>query len=154
MIAADVATVLPDDFLVKTDRASMAHGLEMRPPLLDHEFLELAARIPSRYKIHRGETKWIFKQTYQTQLPHDVVRRAKHGFEMPIDGWLRGPLRSRFEDSVLNRRARVSGLVDQNVAQTLFRDHCAGYGRHGNVLWSLLVLSHWAERYLPNASGV
>src|SRR5262249_59722532 len=75
MIAADVATLLPDDYLVKVDRASMAHGLELRPPLLDHELLELAARIPSRWKVHRGETKWIFKQAIRDRLPADVLER-------------------------------------------------------------------------------
>ncbi|MCI0641941.1 MAG: asparagine synthase (glutamine-hydrolyzing) [Gemmataceae bacterium] len=166
MIAADVATMLPDDFLVKTDRASMAHGLEMRPPLLDHELLELAARIPSRQKVHRGETKWILKQAYSRPhaphggtLPDEVLRRRKRGFEIPIDAWLRGPLRPMFEDCVLSRQARVASLVDQGVAEKLFRSHCAGMGRHGGTLWSLLVLARWAERYLggsppvANASG-
>ena len=69
MIAADVATLLPDDFLVKVDRASMAHGLEARPPLLDHELLELAARIPSRFKIQEGQTKWLFKEAFSERCP-------------------------------------------------------------------------------------
>src|SRR5207253_2795108 len=69
MIAADVATLLPDDYLVKVDRASMANGLEVRPPLLDHELLELTARLPSRWKVRNGETKWLFKQAYQDRLP-------------------------------------------------------------------------------------
>ncbi len=149
MIAADVASVLPDDFLVKTDRASMAHGLEMRVPLLDHELLELAARIPSRCKIHRGQGKWIFKQAFRRQLPSDILRRRKHGFELPIDAWLKGPLRPMFEECVLNRQARVHSLIDQETASHLFSAHKSGMGRHGNVLWSLLVLARWAERYLP-----
>src|SRR5205814_10593585 len=92
MIAADVGILLPDDFLVKVDRASMAHGLEVRPPFLDHELLELAARIPSWFKVRAGQTKWILKQTYREQLPSDALWRAKHGFELPVDAWLRGPL--------------------------------------------------------------
>jgi asparagine synthase (glutamine-hydrolysing) len=148
MIAADVAVILPDDFLVKTDRASMAHGLEMRPPLLDHELLELAARIPSRHKIHEGKTKWIFKQAYSKQLPADVLWRRKQGFEIPIDAWLRGPLRPMFEECVLDRRAVVSSLIDRDVARGLFRDHGSGLGRHGNVLWSLggTIPSHRCSR--------
>ena len=93
MIAADVATFLPDDYLVKVDRASMAHGVEVRPLLVDHEVMELAARTPSRWKIARGETKWILKQTFQDHLPSGVLGRPKQGFEIPIDAWLRGPLR-------------------------------------------------------------
>jgi asparagine synthase (glutamine-hydrolysing) len=148
MLAADVATVLPDDFLVKVDRASMAHGLEVRPPLLDHELLELAARIPSRWKVHRGETKWIFKRAFEQALPKSVLSRPKQGFDVPIDAWLRGPLRGPFEDAVLNRQTRIGTLINQATASQLFRSHVAGSGRHGNVLWSLLVLSKWADRYL------
>jgi asparagine synthase (glutamine-hydrolysing) len=148
MIAADVATVLPDDFLVKVDRASMAHGLEVRPPLLDYRLLELAARIPSRWKVTNGETKWILKRTFERQLPRSIVGRRKHGFEIPIDAWLRGPLRDAFEDAVLDRRAPVRELIDQDTASKVYRAHLAGTGRHGNVLWSLLILARWAERYL------
>ena len=148
MISADVATVLPDDFLVKVDRASMAAGLEVRPPLLDHELLELAARIPSRHKVRDGQTKWIFKHAYRPRLPADVVDRPKRGFEMPVDAWLRGPLRPMFEAAVLDPRARVGGLIDQAAARGLYHAHLAGTGRHGNVLWSLLVLARWADRYL------
>jgi asparagine synthase (glutamine-hydrolysing) len=148
MIAADVEIVLPDDFLVKVDRASMANGLEVRPPLLDHELLELAARIPSNLKVHRGETKWIFKQAYQHRLPASVVHRPKHGFEIPIDGWLRGPLRETFETAVLRHGAKVGDLINQDIARKLYRAHLAGIGRNGGVLWTLLVLARWAERYL------
>jgi asparagine synthase (glutamine-hydrolysing) len=148
MIAADVAMLLPDDFLVKVDRASMAHGLEVRPPLLDHELLELAARIPSRWKVHNGETKWVFKQAYRDRLPAEVTERRKQGFEMPIDAWLRGPLRDCFESAVLDPRARAGALIDQAAARSVYRAHVRGTGRHGAVLWSLLTLARWADRYL------
>jgi asparagine synthase (glutamine-hydrolysing) len=148
MIAADVATLLPDDYLVKVDRASMANGLEVRPPLLDHELLELAARIPARWKVRRGQTKWAFKEAYRGRLPPAVLNRPKQGFEVPVDAWLRGPLAGRFEDAVLAPRAPIGGLVDREVAADLFRAHRRGRGRHGQVLWSLLVLSSWADRYL------
>jgi asparagine synthase (glutamine-hydrolysing) len=150
MIAADVATILPDDFLVKVDRASMAHGLEVRPPLLDHELLELAARMPSRWKVHNGQTKWVFKQAFREQLPAAAVDRPKHGFEMPVDAWLRGPLRERFEASVLQPGARVADLIDTETARRLYRSHLRGVGRHGSTLWALLVLARWAERYLSD----
>ncbi len=148
MIAADVALILPDDFLVKVDRASMAHGLEVRPPLLDHELMELGARIPSGLKIRGKHTKWIFKQAFQDQLPEGVVWRPKQGFDMPIDAWLRGPLRERFEASVLDPQARVRELLDAAAIRKVYQSHLAGIGRHGRILWSLLVLSTWAERYL------
>ena len=148
MIAADVDVTLPDDFLVKVDRASMAHGLEVRPPLLDHELFELAARIPSRFKIHEGQTKWILKQSYQGRLPADILWRPKHGFEIPVDAWLRGPLRSMFEEAVLQPQARVGDLLDQVRVRNLYQDHLRGVARHGNILWSVLMLARWTERYL------
>jgi asparagine synthase (glutamine-hydrolysing) len=153
MIAADTGTVLPDDFLVKVDRASMAHGLEVRPPLVDHELLELAARIPSHYKIHHGQTKWILKQAAREILPASILRRRKQGFEIPIDDWLRGPLRSMFESAVLDRGARVADLIDQAVARRVYQSHLAGTGRQGNLLWSLLTLARWAERYLDHPAN-
>lgn len=151
MITADVNTLLPDDFLVKVDRASMSCGLEVRPPLVDHELLELAARIPSEYKVRGGQTKWILKQTYQHRLPAGLAWRAKHGFEIPIDAWLRGPLAEMFRAAVLDPRSPAGGLVSQTTARKLFEAHRRGLGRHGHVLWSLLVLARWAERYLRSA---
>jgi asparagine synthase (glutamine-hydrolysing) len=147
MIASDVATLLPDDYLVKVDRASMAHGLEVRPPLLDHELLQLAARIPSSWKIHKGKSKWILKQSYHQRLPECVLSRRKQGFEMPLDSWLRGPLREMFESAVLDRQARVGSLVNQTMARKLYQAHLRATGRHGAVLWMLLVLARWADRW-------
>jgi asparagine synthase (glutamine-hydrolysing) len=152
MISADVNMLLPDDFLTKVDRASMSCGLEVRPPLVDHELLELAGQVPSCFKVRHGEGKWILKQLYRDRLPACVTDRAKHGFEIPVDQWLRGPLRDRFESSVLSQTARVADLIRQPVAATLYRSHLAGVGRHGNALWSLLVLAHWAEKYLTPQS--
>jgi asparagine synthase (glutamine-hydrolysing) len=148
MIAADTSVLLPDDFLVKVDRASMAHGLEVRPPLLDHELFELAARIPSRWKIRSGETKWILKEAYQDRLLADVLRRPKQGFEIPIGDWLRGPLRPMFESVVFDAAARVRDLIDQATARKIYQLHLAGIGWHGELLWGLLILARWVEHYL------
>jgi asparagine synthase (glutamine-hydrolysing) len=149
MISADIAMLLPDDFLTKVDRASMAVGLEVRPPLVDHEFLELAAKVPSRWKDAGGETKWIFKQLCERLLPREIVHRRKQGFEMPIDAWLRRPLRERFEDTVLTPRGRFGDYINRDTTRRLYRRHLAGTGRHGAVLWSLLVLGSWMDKYLP-----
>ncbi len=154
MIGADIAVVLPDDFLVKVDRASMAHSLEVRPPLLDHELLELAARIPSELKVRGRETKWIFKQACRDRLPEAILRSPKRGFDLPIDSWLRGPLREPVESIVLDPRSRVGSLINQSVARRIFRDHLNGSARHGRILWSLLVLARWSDRYLETTSEV
>jgi asparagine synthase (glutamine-hydrolysing) len=148
MIAADANVLLPDDFLVKMDRASMAHGLEVRPPLLDHELFEMTAQIPSQWKIRDGKTKWILKQTYQKQLPAEVVWRPKQGFEIPIDDWLRGPLRPMFEAAVFDPKGRIRDFIDQTAARKIYHSHLNRWFEHALVLWPLLVLARWAERYL------
>ena len=148
MIAADVHMLLPDDFLTKVDRASMAVGLEVRPPLVDHEFLELTARIPSSLKIRNGQTKWLFKQLCGGSLPDDVVHRPKQGFDIPVDDWLRGPLRHCFESTVLANNGSLDGLIDTAVARRLYGQHRSKHGSHGQVLWSILVFAAWADRWL------
>ena len=152
MTATDVEILLPDDFLTKVDRASMACGLEVRPPLVDHEFLELTARIPSRWKVRSNETKWIFKKLCEHRLPSDVVWRRKQGFEIPVDDWLRGPLRDAFGDLVLAPSAPIAEFIDVPTANELYRAHVKRSGRHGTVLWSLLVLGAWTQRYLGNSA--
>lgn len=148
MIAADMVTILPDDYLVKIDRASMAWGLEVRPPFLDHELLELSARIPSRLKIHRGEVKWILKQSFQNELPAALLNRPKQGFNVPIDQWLRGPLHHLLRDSLLSPQSKLVGIIDRQIVSQLIQAHQSGFSNHGPILWSLLVLSVWAQRYL------
>ena len=155
MIAADMATLLPDDYLVKVDRASMAHGLEVRPPLLDHEFLELCVRIPSKWKVSRGETKWFLKTLYADRLPDSVVWRRKQGFEIPVDRWFRGPLNEMFRSMVLSPSSTLRDLIDQPTAEDILKAHQAGRTRQGSTLWTLLFLACWCDRYVkadaPNA---
>jgi asparagine synthase (glutamine-hydrolysing) len=153
MIATDVNLLLPDDFLTKVDRASMSCGLEVRPPLVDHELLELAAQIPSDLKIRHGQTKWLLRELYRERLPAEIIRRSKHGFEIPVDAWLRGPLREAFETVVLSPHGRAAELIEPSAVRRLYRAHLAKVGRHGDVLWALLVLAHWAEKYLARPVG-
>lgn len=153
MIGADTAVILPDDFLVKVDRSSMAHGLEVRPPLLDHELVELTARMPSDLKVRRGQTKWLLRACFRGELPDSILDRPKQGFEVPLDLWLRGPLRDMFEDVVLGADSTVADLLDIRVVRALARAHCQGIGRHGPILWSVLMLARWSERYLRPAEA-
>ena len=151
MISADINTFLPDDYLVKVDRASMAYGLEVRPPLLDHELLELAVKIPSRLKIQGGETKWIFKQACRDLLPEGIRNRPKQGFEIPVDAWLRGPLQELFRETVLDPGGRAAALLNLQQVKKAMDQHVSGQRRLGQTLWSLLVLTRWAEVFLdPN----
>lgn len=153
MLATDSATLLPDDFLVKVDRASMAYGLEVRPPLLDHELLELAATIPSRYKVRQGTTKRIFKDACRELLPPGLLARPKQGFEIPVDDWLRNDLAPMFREVVLAGNGPAADLLNLPRAAALFRRHRQGVSRHGATLWSLLVLGKWAERFLQAPAG-
>ncbi|MBL9090981.1 MAG: asparagine synthase (glutamine-hydrolyzing) [Planctomycetaceae bacterium] len=151
MIGVDVRYHLPDDYLTKVDRASMAYGLEVRPPFVDHELLELVWQIPAGLKILGSDKKRVLKRAFAEDLPPEVLRKPKQGFEVPIDAWLRGPLRDRFESLVLAPKARVGEFIDPSVAASLYRRHLRGVGRHGQVLWSLLVLASWSETYLAPA---
>lgn len=147
MLAADIHLLLPDDFLTKVDRASMSCGLEVRPPLVDHELLELAAQIPSHYKVSGGQTKWLLKKTYEHRLPEGLAWRAKQGFEIPVDAWLRGPLAERFQATVLTSQGPLPSLIERRVVRELFEAHRGRRARCGQVLWALLILTHWLERY-------
>jgi asparagine synthase (glutamine-hydrolysing) len=150
MTAADLAVIVPDDYLVKIDRASMRYGLEVRPPLLDHRLLELAATIPSAWKIRGNQTKWILKTAMKDRIPAEILNRPKQGFVMPIDNWLRanGPLADLYRETVLNPQSLVSRFIDPGVARKLLAQHQSGRSRNGRILWTLLVLGRWAERYL------
>lgn len=147
MLAADTGVLLPDDFLTKVDRASMAFGLEVRPPLLDVPLLELAASMPSSQKVRDGQTKWILKHIWESRLPPGLARRRKQGFELPVDEWLRGPLREQIQDVVLQPGHPIAECISVREAGRLFDQHCRRTGQHGQILWSLLVLGRWLETW-------
>ncbi len=151
MTAADVAVRLPDDYLVKVDRASMAHGLEVRPPLVDHRLLELAASVPSALKIADGEKKRILKSAFADRLPAHVLTQPKRGFDVPLDEWFRGPLREMFADTVLAPSARCASFLSQAVARRAFDEHLARRRDGGRILWMLLMLETWARVHLGAA---
>jgi asparagine synthase (glutamine-hydrolysing) len=146
VMAADIATYLPDDLLVKVDRASMAHSLEVRSPFLDHEFVQFAARIPAKYKWRRGEGKHILKRAFRPDLPDKVVDRSKQGFGVPVSEWFRGKLRDDVAADLerLGERPRF----DPDGLQAVLDAHVAGRADNGYRLWDLLMLERWFERYV------
>jgi asparagine synthase (glutamine-hydrolysing) len=148
MMAADTEVHLPDDYLTKVDRASMAHGLEVRPVFVDHELLELAATLPSHMKVRGGTTKWLLRRAYRDFLPRGAASRPKKGFSVPVDAWFRGGLNEIFHDTVLNGRGHLEAFIDVQAARRLFERHVAGTTRHGLSLWSILMLSRWCDTYL------
>jgi asparagine synthase (glutamine-hydrolysing) len=147
MLSADTNILLPDDFLTKVDRASMGFGLEVRTPLIDWKLMELAASMPSEFKIRSGSKKWILKQLFESRLPKDLVHRPKQGFELPVDQWLRGPLSEQVRTHVLNHGGAIAQFVDVSKARRLFESHCRGVGRHGQLIWSLLVFARWLDAW-------
>lgn len=135
----DLKTWLPGDILTKVDRASMAHGLEVRVPLLDHQFVEWAARLPSTYKIDDRQGKRILKDFAASRVPPEVIKRRKQGFDMPLADWLRGPLRGELRRAVLGERLADSGFFDPSELRRLVDDHQAGRSNHARPLWALLM---------------
>jgi len=148
---ADFHTYLPDDLLVKVDVASMAHGLEARSPLLDHELLEWAARIPVSVRMRGGTTKALFKAAMAPYLPAAILKRRKMGFGIPIDRWFRAELKELAYDVLLSRSARERGLLRPDYVQGLLDQHCAGARNHHTRLWALLMLELWFRMWIDGA---
>ena len=149
---ADTLTYLPEDLLVKTDRATMANSVEARAPLLDHRVVEFAAALPARMKIRGRTTKFLLRQVARTLLPAGVIDRPKMGFDVPVNSWFRGSLGERFTELVLAADAESRDHLDQAVAASLLADHRAGLAQHGARLWVLLMFEAWARTWLRDTA--
>ncbi|AOU98526.1 asparagine synthetase B [Acidihalobacter yilgarnensis] len=141
----DLKTWLPGDILTKVDRASMAHALEVRVPLLDHRVVEWGMSLPTARKIHRGESKYLLKRALERDLPSEIIYRRKQGFSVPLKQWFRGPLTEPFEKVLQNSALADSGLFDMDEIRCVWREHHTGMSDHGTVLWSLLMLNSSLE---------
>ena len=146
MLAADLMTYLPDDILVKVDRMSMRHGLEVRCPFLDHRLVEFATSLPWDCKIYSGKQKYLLKTCYHEQLPKTILKGRKHGFAVPLGRWFRENLHQAFQELVLNNN-HLETILDQQVIAGLWQQHQKGYVDHGFKLWSLYVFARWLSRY-------
>jgi len=142
---------LADQNLVNVDRASMACGLEVRAPFLDHNLVDLACRIPAGLKLRGWTTKHVLKRALEGVLPASILLRRKQGFGVPIGPWLRGPLRGVLETRLAADRVARVGLFDPTVVKRLVAEHVAGHRDHRKILWALLMLDAWRESYLPTA---
>jgi asparagine synthase (glutamine-hydrolysing) len=141
----DFKTYLPDDILTKVDRASMAHSLEVRCPLLDHPLVEFAAALPSRLKLRGSRAKLILKAAVADLVPAEILRRPKMGFAMPVATWLRGELRPMVEDVVLRADHQ---LFDQAAIARMWRQHLSGMRERTTELWGVLVFNLWHSRWI------
>jgi asparagine synthase (glutamine-hydrolysing) len=135
----DLKTYLPGDILTKVDRASMAHSLEVRVPILDHTFTEWASGLSPDWKLKGREGKYIFKEAMRPYLPDDVLFREKMGFAVPLASWFRGPLRERIRGLMEAPGLRETGLFDNRRIDTLVSQHQSGLNDHSAIIWSLVM---------------
>jgi asparagine synthase (glutamine-hydrolysing) len=145
MMARDTAFYLPDDILAKVDRAAMSVSLETRAPFLDHALVEFAWSLPMRMKLRDGEGKWLPRRLLERHLPKALVERPKMGFAVPLDAWLRGPLREWGAALLSPASLPADGLLDGAAIRAAWDRHQRGEDEAGHRLWSVLMLQAWRQ---------
>jgi asparagine synthase (glutamine-hydrolysing) len=145
----DYRTYLPDQLLVKMDRATMLNSIEGRAPFLDHSLSEFAFGIAPRFKVRGWTTKWILKEAARKWLPRDLIDRRKRGLSVPIASWLNGSLAATADQLLAPVRLGRHGLVNVAAVQQLLGEHRSGRANHANALWSVFMLQLWLERWQP-----
>lgn len=150
----DLKTYLVGDILTKVDRASMANGLEVRAPLLDHELVEWISGLPSNLKLSSGEGKYIFKKALQPYLPQEILYRNKMGFSVPLATWFRGPLRKRLQQSLLGPTLSSCGLFNMSFVRELIDRHQSGRCDYSAALWSLMMFESFLRNVLEPTTSL
>lgn len=149
----DMKTYLVGDINTKVDRASMAHSLEVREPLMDHELIEWMATIPSSLKVRGQEGKFLFKKAMEPKLPADVLYRPKMGFAVPLARWFRGPLKERVRQAVLGPRLADTGWFERGYLEHLVDAHQSGARDYSAPLWTLLMFEAFLRRVMDDGSA-
>lgn len=148
----DLHTYLVGDINTKVDRASMAHSLEVREPLMDHPLVEWLATLPSTLKLKRGEGKYLLKKAMEPYLPRDIMYRPKMGFAVPLARWFRGPLKQRVRDSLLDGRIAESGWFNPQAIRQMVEQHESGRRDHSTPLWTLLMYDAFLRNVMDGAA--
>lgn len=149
MMRWDMGSYLPDDILVKVDRASMAVGLEARVPLLDHRLVEFAARLPLAFKVRDGVSKWMLRKVLYRHVPAALLERPKMGFGVPLATWLRGPLRDWGESLLSGARLRQEGFFEPNRVREYWDELQSGSVDHSSRMWPILMFQSWLATTSP-----
>lgn len=144
----DMKTYLVGDILTKVDRASMAHSLEVRVPLLDHKLMEWMSGLPSNVKLRGKNGKYIFKKALEPYLPHDVLYRKKMGFAVPLASWFRGPLKERVFDTILGRPMQETGFFNMKFLQRMLDEHQAGVRDYSALIWALVMFDGFQRQVM------
>lgn len=147
MMFADQSLYLPEDILTKVDRASMAVALELRPPLLDHRIVEFSWRLPMILRLNGQKGKMLLRKLLYRHIPRALLERPKHGFDIPVDAWLRQRLRSWMLDLLDPKAIKREGYLDAKSVAILVDEHLSGYGDHGYALWPILMFESWLRFY-------
>jgi asparagine synthase (glutamine-hydrolysing) len=147
----DMKTYLPGDILTKVDRASMAHALEVRVPLLDHELVEWISGLSSSIKLKGGEGKYIFKKSMERHLPHDILYRKKQGFAVPLAAWFRGPLRQRVRESLLGPILTGTGIFNTAFLAEIVEQHESGRRDYSAPIWTTLMFEAFLRKEMEGA---
>jgi asparagine synthase (glutamine-hydrolysing) len=142
----DMKTYLPGDILTKVDRASMAHALEVRVPLLDHKLVEWISGLPPTMKLRGQEGKYIFKKSLESYLPHDILYRKKMGFAVPLAAWFRGPLKERVRTSLLGEVLLGSGIFNSDYLHEIVEQHQSGRRDYSAPIWALLMFEAFLRK--------
>jgi asparagine synthase (glutamine-hydrolysing) len=149
----DLKTYLVGDINTKVDRASMAHSLEVREPLMDHMLVDWLGTLPSSLKVRDGEGKWLLKKAMEPRLPRDVLYRPKMGFAVPLARWFRGPLRQRLRDALTGERLMDTGVFEASYVKRLLDDHESGVRDYSSPLWTLLMFDAFLRNVVDGASS-
>lgn len=145
MMQNDALGYLPGDILTKVDRAAMANSLETRVPLLDHHVVKFACHLPQNMKMRDGRQKWILKEVLKNYIPTHLTERPKKGFGVPIDKWLRGPLREWGEELLCESKLKNQGFFNASVVRKKWDDHLSGRSQQHYYLWDVLMFQAWLE---------